>query len=145
MQFIYVRECAVTLQFIKWVDRISRENHLSVVLSHLHGQHTPGPGWVEGILARRPTGVISVFSGPTPEQCEQLRSREIPFVLVDPTGEPGHDFPSVGASNWSGGLAATRHLIELGHRRIGIVAGPARMLSARARLDGYRAALDMAG
>jgi DNA-binding LacI/PurR family transcriptional regulator len=64
---------------------------------------------------------------------------------VDPTGEPAHDFPSVGASNWSGGLAATRHLIELGHRRIGMVAGPARMLSARARLDGYRAALDMAG
>jgi DNA-binding LacI/PurR family transcriptional regulator len=52
---------------------------------------------------------------------------------------------SVGATNWSGGLAATKHLIELGHARIGIVTGPPDLLSSRARLDGYRAALETAG
>jgi LacI family xylobiose transport system transcriptional regulator len=67
------------------------------------------------------------------------------LVLVDPTGEPGHSVPSVGAGNWSGGLSATRHLIDLGHRRIATITGPAHALSSRARLDGYRAALDTAG
>ena len=44
----------------------------------------------------------------------------VPLVVVDPTGEPLHDTPSIGATNWSGGLAATRHLLALGHRRIGV-------------------------
>ena len=42
-------------------------------------------------------------------------------------------------------LAATEHLILLGHKRIGFVAGPPRLLCSRARLDGYRAGLEAAG
>ena len=69
----------------------------------------------------------------------------IPFVVVDPEGEPPPGVASVGATNWNGGLAATRHLLELGHRRIGMIGGPADMLCSRARVDGYRAALETAG
>lgn len=53
--------------------------------------------------------------------------------------------PSIGATNWQGGLAATRHLVELGHRRIGAISGPPQMMCSRARIDGYRAALETAG
>ncbi|MGP3966098.1 LacI family DNA-binding transcriptional regulator [Streptomyces sp. 6N223] len=127
------------------VHRVAREHRLGVVLSELQGRHTPGRGWVEDVLARRPIGVIAVFSGLTDEQSGQLRTRGIPFVLVDPSGEPGHDSPSVGANNWNGGLAATRHLLQLGHRRVAVITGPEHALSSRARLDGYRAAMDMAG
>jgi LacI family transcriptional regulator len=42
-------------------------------------------------------------------------------------------------------MAATEHLLSLGHRRIGFIAGPTRLLCSRARLDGYRAALEGAG
>ncbi len=56
-----------------------------------------------------------------------------------------HDTPSIGATNWNGGLAATRHLLGLGHRRIAVVGGPADILCSRARMDGYRAAMDAAG
>ena len=51
----------------------------------------------------------------------------------------------MGSANWSGGLAATRHLLELGHRRIAAITGPDEMMSALARLDGYRAAMTSAG
>ncbi|WP_117208134.1 LacI family DNA-binding transcriptional regulator [Allorhizocola rhizosphaerae] len=138
-------EGAYAMEVIKGVEQVAWDNQLSVVLSELRGRHTPGKGWVEGVLRRRPAGVISVFSGLDSGQREQLHSRGIPFVLVDPTGEPDHQFPSVGATNWNGGLAATRHLLELGHRRIAIVTGPAGVLSSRARFDGYRAAMDAAG
>jgi DNA-binding LacI/PurR family transcriptional regulator len=50
----------------------------------------------------------------------------------------------VGATNWNGGLAATRHLLDLGHRRIAMVCGPVEWPCCRARLDGYRAAMDAA-
>ncbi|MDT0345200.1 LacI family DNA-binding transcriptional regulator [Streptomyces litchfieldiae] len=133
------------IEIIKGVQRVAREHRLAVVLSELQGQDTPGRGWVEEVLARRPTGVISVFAGLTDAQSGQLRSRGIPFVLVDPGGEPAHASPSVGAGNWGGGLAATRHLLELGHRRIAVITGPESSLASRARLDGHRAAMDAAG
>ena len=133
------------LEIVMGVERIAREHDLAVVLSEMQGRHRPGRGWIEGLLGRRPTGVIAVFSDLSDVQRAQLRSRGIPLVIVDPTGEPLHDTPSVGATNWNGGLAATRHLLGLGHRRIGVIGGPERILCSRARLDGYRAAMDAAG
>jgi LacI family transcriptional regulator len=133
------------LQIVMGVERVASENDLAVVLSEMHGRRTPGRDWIEGVLARRPTAVIAVLSDLSEGQQALLHSRGIPLVVVDPTGEPLHDTPSIGATNWSGGLAATRHLIGLGHRRIGVIGGPDWILCSRARLDGYRAAMDEAG
>ncbi len=47
--------------------------------------------------------------------------------------------------NWSGGVAATRHLLELGHHRIAVITGPADVMCARARVDGFRSAMSVAG
>ena len=51
----------------------------------------------------------------------------------------------VGVANWSGGLAATRHLLGLGHTKIAVIGGPERIMCSRARVDGFRAAMDDAG
>jgi LacI family xylobiose transport system transcriptional regulator len=133
------------LEIVRGVEAIAGRHHLAVVLTEMQGRRTPGRGWIEGVLARRPMGVIAVFSDLSQTIREQLRSRGIPFVIVDPTGEPLHDTPSIGATNWNGGLTATRHLLGLGHRRIGVIGGPPDILCSRARLDGYRAAMDEAG
>lgn len=133
------------LEIITGVERVARDNDLAVVLSEMQGRRTPGRSWIEGVLARRPTAVIAVLSDLSEGQQALLKSRNIPLVVVDPTGEPLHDTPSIGATNWSGGLAATRHLVGLGHRRIGVIGGPDRILCSRARLDGYRTAMDEAG
>ena len=133
-----------SMEIIVGAERAARHHRLGVVVSSLQREEVPGRGWIEDVLARRPMGVISAFCRLAVAQREQLLSRNIPFVEVDPVGELGQEFPSVGASNWSGGLAATRHLLGLGHRRIGVVAGPADALPSRARLDGYRAAMDAA-
>ncbi len=138
-------ESAWALEILMGVEEVAREHDLAVVVSEMQGRHTPGRGWIEGVLARRPTGVIAVFSDLSMPLQTQLETRGIPLVVVDPTGEPTHDIPSVGATNWSGGLAATRHLLGLGHRRIGVISGPEHILCSRARLDGYRAAMDAAG
>ena len=90
----------------------------------MEGRRTPGRGWIEGVLARRPTGVIAVFAELSESVRTQLAARGIPLVIVDPTGEPLHDTPSIGATNWNGGLTATRHLLGLGHRRIAVIGGP---------------------
>jgi LacI family transcriptional regulator len=138
-------ESAWALEIIMGVEQVAREHGLAVVLSEMQGRRTPGRGWIEGVLARRPVGVIAVFSDLSEAHRSQLKTRGIPLVVVDPTGEPLHDTPSIGATNWSGGLTATRHLLGLGHRRIGVISGPEQIMCSRARLDGYRAAMDAAG
>ncbi|MGW5161314.1 LacI family DNA-binding transcriptional regulator [Nonomuraea wenchangensis] len=134
------------VEIIKGVEEVAREHRLTVAVSELHRSDPAEQDWLEGVL-RRPTGVgvIAVFSSLDETQRERLARREIPLVLLDPADDPGRGIPSVSAGNWNGGLAATRHLLELGHRRIGVITGPGYALSGRARLDGYRTALDMAG
>ena len=133
------------LEIVRGVERVAGRHQLAVVLTEMQGRRRPGQGWIEGALARRPMGVIAVFSDLSETMREQLRARGIPFVVVDPAGEPLHDTPSIGATNWNGGLTATRHLLGLGHRRIGVIGGPAGVLCSRARVDGFRAAMDEAG
>ena len=133
------------LEIVRGVERVAGRHELAVVLTEMQGRRTPGRGWIEGALARRPMGVIAVFSDLSEGMREQLRTRGIPFAVVDPTGEPLQDTPSIGATNWNGGLTATRHLLALGHRRIGVIGGPAGILCSRARVDGFRAAMDEAG
>ncbi len=52
---------------------------------------------------------------------------------------------TVAAADWAGGRDATEHLIELGHRRIGMITGPIDQACHQDRLDGYRSALRRAG
>lgn len=51
----------------------------------------------------------------------------------------------VGSDQREVGRLATRHLLELGHRRIATVTGPSTRHAARSRLTGYRQALQAAG
>jgi LacI family xylobiose transport system transcriptional regulator len=133
------------MELIRGVENVAKAHNAGVVLTESGTRHAPGPEWMEAMLQRRPLGVVLVFSTLPSEVKQQLRARSIPFVIIDPAGDPDPDVPSVGSANWNGGLAATRHLIERGHRRIGIVTGPEDMLCSRARLDGYRSAMTMAG
>jgi LacI family transcriptional regulator len=108
-----------------------------------HGSARPA-SWTSALASHDTDGVILVTSELTAPQLQQLRGEGIPLVVVDPANLPDPELPSVGATNWAGGLAATEHLALLGHRRIGAIAGPAEYLCSRARLDGYRSALDRA-
>ena len=65
-------------------------------------------------------------------------------VLVD-EDVPGAEAPRLFADNVAGGLAAGRHLIAAGHRRIAHVTGPAGLLSVDERRRGFEAALTGAG
>jgi LacI family transcriptional regulator len=73
---------------------------------------------------------------------EELSARGVPFVLALRTD--GKSLSSV-ADDQLGGYLATRHLLDLGHRRIGLISGPAYASSSRGRVEGYRQAMAEAG
>lgn len=131
-------------EIIRGVEQAAATERAAIVLSELGGEHRPRREWFDDLLTRRPLGVILVLAGLDEDQRNQLTTRNIPFVVVDTAGEPQPGVPTVGSANWSGGLAATRHLIALGHRRIAVISGPTTMMCSRARVDGYRSALDEA-
>lgn len=68
----------------------------------------------------------------------------VPLVLVD-NSVPGGVFDSVMGDDFGGGWQVTQHLIDLGHRQIGVIAGDLRTPSFAQRLRGYRAACTRAG
>jgi LacI family transcriptional regulator len=101
--------------------------------------------WLARLSTSRTDGVILVLTELSPAYRAQLAAMELPVVIVDPVGQPDPQIPSIGAANWAGGLVATEHLIEIGHRRIATITGRPSLLCSQARLDGYRAALERAG
>jgi LacI family transcriptional regulator, xylobiose transport system transcriptional regulator len=129
---------------IAGIERLAREHGVGMVVSGTNDRQKPDLDWIEGVMNRRPVGVILVACNLPDTQQRQLRSRSIPFVMLDPTEQPAPDAPSIGSADWSGAYAATRHLIELGHREIAIITGPEDMMAATARLSGFRAALEAA-
>jgi len=132
------------VEIIRGVQRAARKHRVGVVLSEFGPQGNAIRYWIDDALDRRPACVVTVAQL-SQEQRDQLRARGIPFVVFDPTSELPDDVPFVGATNWSGGRAATRHLTELGHQRVAMVSGPAAVLCCRARFDGYRSAMEAAG
>ena len=125
------------------VQAASEEGH-SVVVTPVSSP-SEFDRWLELATVRGTHGALSVLNLPRGDELRQLAAAGIPVVVIDPAEEPGAGIRSVGTTNWQGGLSATRHLIELGHRRIAAIGGPPRLWSSRARLDGYRAAMLEAG
>jgi DNA-binding LacI/PurR family transcriptional regulator len=101
--------------------------------------------WLDRAAARGTSGALCVLHLPRSHELQRLAAARIPLIVIDPPEEPGEGIRSVGTTNWQGGMTAARHLIELGHRRIGVIGGPEGLWSSRARLAGYRAALLAAG
>lgn len=67
-----------------------------------------------------------------------------PLVIIDPNNE-SPDYPAIIATNQEGALAAMSYLTDLGHRRIGHIAGEMKLISANQRLQGYKDGLAAAG
>ncbi len=133
------------VEILRGVEEWGASHETGVAVSAVrHGNARPA-SWTSALASHDTDGVIVVISEVTEAQLEQLRSAGIPLVVVDPANPPPPDLASVGATNWAGGLAATEHLLGLGHRRIAAIGGPEDYLCSRARIDGYRSALERAG
>lgn len=118
---------------------------VALVVGSLHSRTLGNRHWVEKFKERRSDGLIVVASRMHPELGNELRRLRAPYVLLDPLGPPPEGVPSISSTNFAGARDATQHLIDLGHRRIGLITGPAEHPYSQERLDGYRSALLRAG
>lgn len=133
------------VEVIRGVEEAAHAAGAGTVVSAIHRRRSSARQWLENLRARASDGVILVTTALDPDLHAELRRLHVPAVVVDPAGVPDLDVPTIGATNWAGGVSATEHLTRLGHRRIGFIAGRPGLWCSRARLDGYRAGLEAVG
>jgi LacI family transcriptional regulator len=85
-------------------------------------------------------GIIFVAAGLSTKHILTLQAEDMPLVVID-RDIAGVDVDFVLTNHWQGGYLATAHLIALGHRRIGCIAGPAGLPPSVDRVAGYKRAL----
>ena len=95
----------------------------------------------ETLIQRGVDGLILATARTGDDLPDKLEKRGVPRVLALRT--EGHSPSAIGDDRLGGDLA-TRHLIDLGHQRIAIIAGPSFASSSRERLAGYKQALEEA-
>ncbi|HUI29653.1 MAG TPA: LacI family DNA-binding transcriptional regulator [Candidatus Acidoferrales bacterium] len=107
-------------------------NHVDQMESHISSALQRGK--VDGLL---------FFSMKLPPKTvPRLKESKLPVVLVD-TSLP--EFDSISVANAEGAYTAVRHLIQLGHRSIGMIGARSVSTPATERLDGYKRALNEQG
>ncbi|MFC0251542.1 LacI family DNA-binding transcriptional regulator [Massilia consociata] len=99
---------------------------------------------LRGLIEKRIDGLVLVAGAARDELAPLLAHQRVPIVLADHE-VPDVDSDFIGLDHEATGYVATRHLVELGHRRIACVAGPEAEPAGRERLAGYRRALEQAG
>ncbi|MGN7455690.1 LacI family DNA-binding transcriptional regulator [Paenibacillus pasadenensis] len=93
---------------------------------------------------RRVDGIILLQSRRDDTVIRYLQQEKFPFVLIGRDPERP-DILTVDNDNVQGAYDVTRHLLELGHRRIGYASGPLDLVVSADRYEGYRKALDESG
>lgn len=117
-------------------------SHRYDLLAYAGARDSDPRGWERRSLSRLSGTLIDAAIMVTPTVVGV--NADVPIVAVDP--HAGRvDIPSVESDSLTGGFEATAHLIELGHRRIGFLAGRPELRSSEMREAGYRRALRQAG
>lgn len=98
---------------------------------------------IDFLVSRRVDGVV-VLGGVAPDGKLREVAAHLPLAALG-RRVPGLDGQCLYLDNHSGARAATRHLLELGHRAVAHIAGAPSHRDAQDRLGGYRAALEEAG
>ncbi|WP_336632672.1 MULTISPECIES: LacI family DNA-binding transcriptional regulator [unclassified Microbacterium] len=118
------------------------EQHgLRLSIHRWHDSLSPTSDIVADAVRRKPAGLILVRDRMTASERDGMAARKLNFVSLNPRGSPAGNSYAVYCDNWAGALSAARHLLEAGHRRIGMVTGPENILATDARTGGFDTAL----
>jgi LacI family transcriptional regulator len=130
--------------FARLADRVvaeARSRDLQILLMttqedpHLEGQA------LDTLLDRSVGAMIGTPTGRNAERWEKLVALDIPVVFVDRSIGELEQADVVSIENVESAATATRHLLDRGHTRVGIVAGPLHTSTGVERVRGYAQAL----
>jgi DNA-binding LacI/PurR family transcriptional regulator len=134
--------------FIAGVERVFLHEGRALVLSVVGDERHEATAYRTLVADSRVDGVFLTDLRHRDPRIPLLHELGMPAVTLgrpEELQEEGSAFPAVTLDDIPGIVAATRHLIDLGHRRIGHVVGPRRMLHATRRNTAFTETLAAAG
>ena len=114
-------------------DRVSHDRHVAKEIDQIHR-----------LIDRRVDGVIlwPSFATVYRDYIHEFSSRDLPIVTIDEELGPEFRAAYVGSDEGDGGSLVARHLYQLGHRRVGHLAGPAGETWSRLRRTAFESAFN---
>lgn len=130
----------------KGVEDSCRRQGWNLILCNTNDEHERDLAYIQVLADKGVDGILFCMARDSDrekakESINLLEKLKIPFVMIDRYLEEA-DCSSVIVNHMQGGYAATRHLLQKGHRRIGCVTGPLGLEDSKERLAGYRRALE---
>jgi DNA-binding LacI/PurR family transcriptional regulator len=130
---------ALASQVMQGVEEEAQERGYAVMLGRTGAKSAFIAGYLRTLRTYRGAGVILISAVITPET-RQLLGPNVPIISVAISDKSGS--PSVAIDDEQAAYDATRHLLRLGHRRIGLLTGdPASVYVAQPRERGYLRAM----
>jgi DNA-binding LacI/PurR family transcriptional regulator len=126
------------------IERIAFERGYTVFLCHSGSDLASEIKYIDMLHAQRVAGIIWIPGTADFTPYQRLSGYGINTVIIDRL-VPNDKVPAVTADNLRGGILATEHLIDLGHRRIGYISRPVDLSHSKGRFQGYQDALQQAG
>jgi len=126
------------------IEDTSFAQRYSVILCNSDGDLEKELFYTSVLTSKQVDGILFVAAGVSTEHIRALQEDQVPVVVVD-REIPEVSVDEVLTNNVHGGARVTRHLIDLGHRRIGCITGPSDVTPSADRVTGYRQALRDAG
>lgn len=127
------------------VEKVAARAGRHVILCNTHGDLAREREYLEDMIAFRADGIlIAPVSDQSKSYLRTVRRHKVPLVLVD-RAVKGFESDLVQGDSVAGARRLVEHLIELGHRRIGLITENELVSTARDRFEGYRDALEAAG
>lgn len=125
-------------EMMSGVTEVARSQGFDIVLSTSVNEETEGLERM--IRGRRVDGVLLLRSRKRDPAIQAVLEHHFPAVLL---GRPAEDVPisSVNNENVQAAYVATKHLVSLGHHKIGFLGGDMSYVVTDDRLRGYRQAL----
>lgn len=128
-------------EVVRGAEDEASKNGIAILVGNTDEDSTREGKYLDLFEEQRVRGVLISPYGDISERLQQLKSRDIPAVLVDRINVDGR-FSSVAVDSVAGGEIAAQHLIDTGRRRIAFVGGPFDIRQVRDRLEGARVAVD---
>ncbi|MHC5784545.1 LacI family DNA-binding transcriptional regulator [Pseudomonas idahonensis] len=131
-------------ELARGIEDYCERNGYCVILCNSDDNPDKQRNYLRVLLEKRIDGLIVASAGGDSGLAQGLAGVRTPMVIVD-RGLEGVDADLVRIDHHYGAYLATRHLLELGHRDIACIGGPANTSVAQMRLAGFRQALQEAG
>ena len=126
------------------MEAAAEQADLSLFLCNSDNRAERELSYLHRLREQRVQGILVTPVAPDHPSLDELVQWGTPVVIVDRTRDVDTHC-SVAVDDVMGGEIATRHLLELGHRRIAFVGGPLSIGQVRDRWEGARRAVDRAG